>query len=135
MSVRRHKHDAVRLRDGRVLVTGGADERDDRGSYRSAEIWDPARNTFRSISDMRLAHFKHRGTSVLLANGRVLVAAGASRAEVYDADTQRFSLVGGSGRMGGAFSAVAALEDGRVLVTGGYGQGRGARADAWIYTP
>lgn len=33
MLVRRHKHDAVLVRDGRVLITGGADERDDEGVY------------------------------------------------------------------------------------------------------
>ncbi|WP_309671746.1 kelch repeat-containing protein, partial [Gemmatimonas sp.] len=31
MRVRRHKHDAVVLRDGRVLITGGTDERDSDG--------------------------------------------------------------------------------------------------------
>ena len=32
----RHKHDAVILGDGRVIITGGSDERDSRGAYTSA---------------------------------------------------------------------------------------------------
>jgi hypothetical protein len=39
MNIRRHKHDAILLRDGRVLITGGTDERDSRGVYASTEIW------------------------------------------------------------------------------------------------
>ncbi len=37
MARRRHKHAGGLLADGRVLITGGADERDDRGQYRDAE--------------------------------------------------------------------------------------------------
>ena len=70
MSVRRHKHDAVRLADGRVLVVGGTDERDARGTYTSAEIFNPATRRFDRTSDSRLAHWKHAGTSVLLRNGQ-----------------------------------------------------------------
>jgi hypothetical protein len=40
MRIRRHKHDAVLLADGRVLVTGGSNERDDRGVYTSSEFYD-----------------------------------------------------------------------------------------------
>lgn len=46
MRVRRHKHDAVLLLDGRVLVSGGSDERDDRGAYASTEFFDPLAGTF-----------------------------------------------------------------------------------------
>lgn len=135
MSVRRHKHDAVLLRDGRVLITGGSDERDERGQYNSAEIFDPRTGRASLTGTMRLPRYKHAGTSVVLPDGRVLLAGGAPEAEVYDPETGAFLLVGGEGRMVGQFSAAAPLPDGRVLVTGGYGLGRGPQASAWLYRP
>ncbi len=138
MTVRRHKHDAVALADGRVLVTGGADERDDRGAYRSAEIFDPRANggdgRFVRTGDLELAHYKHAGTSILLGDGSVLIAGGAASPERYDPGTGRFTVVAPAPRtppLRGSFSAVAELPDGRVLVTGGYGGGHGATAQAW----
>ncbi len=135
MGVRRHKHDAVLLPDGRVLVTGGSDERDGDGAYASAEFYDPDAGTFGPAGTMHLRRYKHHGTSVVLADGRVLVAGGAARAEVYDPEAGAFEIVAGEVRMAGLYSAVAPLPDGRVLVTGGYGEGRGPQAGAWLYRP
>ena len=63
MTIRRHKHDAVLLLAGRVLITGGSDERDDRGLYASAEIYEPSSGSFRPAGRMRLPRYKHGGTS------------------------------------------------------------------------
>ncbi len=135
MNVRRHKHDAILLPDGRVLITGGTDERDSRGVYASAEIYDPVTARFRTGSAMLLPRYKHRGTPVLLPDGRVLLPGGSTRAEVYDPGTGRFAMVAGDARVAGQFSASAPLADGRVLITGGYGEGRGPQAEAWLYRP
>lgn len=135
MNVRRHKHDAMMLPDGRVLITGGTDERDSRGVYASTEIYDPATAQFRPGSAMLLPRYKHRGTPVLLADARVLLSGGATQAETYDPGTGRSSLVTGDARMAGQFSASALLADGRVLITGGYGENRGPQQEAWLYRP
>lgn len=135
MHVRRHKHDAVVLADGRVLVTGGADERDNRGVYTSSEVYDPTSRTFAMASPMQLGRYKHAGTSLLLANGTVLIGGGASQAELYEPRRGTFSVVGGTPRMGGQFAAVSALPSGGALITGGYGNGSGPRASAWVYRP
>ena len=135
MTVRRHKHDAVLLADGRVLITGGTDERDHGGRYTSAEILDPHTGLAVRTGAMRLPRYKHAGTSVVLPDGRVLVAGGAPEAEVYDPQAGAFVLVAGEARMVGQFSAAAPLSDGRVLVTGGYGESRGPQASAWLYRP
>jgi hypothetical protein len=135
MTVRRHKHDAVLLPDGRVLITGGSDERDDRGRYSSAEIFDPQTGRARMAGTMRLPRYKHAGTSVVLPGGRVLIAGGAPEAEVYDPASGAFLLVEGDARMAGLFSASAPLSEGRVLVTGGYGEGQGPQTGAWLYSP
>ena len=135
MLVRRHKHDAVLLRDGRVLITGGADERDNEGVYNTTELFEPGTGTFTAGPVMTRPRYKHQGTSVLLANGLVLLAGGAPEAETYDPISRTFTIVAGEARMAGQFSAVAPLKGGGALVTGGYGNGGGPRAAAWVYRP
>jgi len=133
MSIRRHKHDAVLLQDGRVLVTGGSTTRDYDERYASSEIFDPAAVKFSDGPTLNRPRYKHAGSSVLLQSGQVLIAGGATEAEVYDARTKTFSIVAGSSRLTGHFSAVAPLADGNVLITGGYGSDVGPRATAWLY--
>ena len=131
----RHKHSAALLPDGRVLINGGADARDDRGTYRDTEIYDPATETFIRGPEMRMDRYKHAGASLLLPNGRVLVAGGAAQAEVFDPRRGSFTVVEGEARMRGSFSAVTVLPNGEAIITGGYGQGSGATNSAWLFTP
>lgn len=135
MQVRRHKHDLALLADGRVLVTAGSDEHDDRGVYRSTELFDPATGRFEPGPTLQRGRYKHVGSSLTLANGKLLIAGGAAQAEVYDPATRRFELVAGEARMAGQFSAVAPLPGGGVLITGGYGNGSVPRTSAWRYDP
>lgn len=135
MRVRRHKHDGVLLPDGRVLITGGSDERDDRGVYSSSELFDPRKGAFTPAPPMRLGRYKHAGTSLVLPNGLVLIAGGAPQAELYDPRGNAFALVRGEPRMAGQFSAVASLKTGGALITGGYGNGGGPRSATWFYRP
>ncbi len=135
MTVRRHKHDAILLADGRVLISGGTDEQDFAGRYPSAEIFDPRTGRARRIADMRVPRYKHQGTSVRLPDGRVLLAGGADRAEIFDPGTESFQLVEGEARMAGQFCATAPLANGGVLITGGYGEHQGPQAAAWLYGP
>lgn len=134
MTVRRHKHDAVRLQDGRVLVTGGSDERDGDGAYTSTEIFEPATRRFTPGPGMRRSRYKHLGSSTLLADGRVLIAGGADIAELYDPRAGSFAEVPGTSSLPGLFPAVAALADGRVITSGGYGRRQGPGRGAWIFT-
>jgi hypothetical protein len=135
MRIPRHKHDAVTLKDGRVLVTGGSDERDNRGIHETSELYDPATGTFSDGGRLQRGRYKHAGSSLVLPNGMVLIGGGAPRAEVFDPRHKRYTLVGGPAEMAGQFAAVAPLPDGGALITGGYGKGTGPRAAAWRYQP
>lgn len=115
---------------GRVLVTGGATG----GTVAdfpisSAELFDPARGTWMPAGRMAVARTEH--TATLLADGRVLVAGGASppgpdattvaagaTAEIYDPNTNSWSPAGAMGVARFDHSATR-LRDGRVLVVGG----------------
>jgi len=138
MTTRRHKHDAVPLPNGQVLINGGSDERDDQGAYTIAEIYDPVTGAFRAIGDMPIIRYKHRGTSILLPTGNVLLAGGASNAVIYDPQNNSFSVIAGSlgtNRLSRLFSTAALLPNGGVLITGGYGLNQNVSAGAWIYEP
>ena len=135
MAMPRHKHDAVRLRDGRVLIVGGADERDDEGLYRSVEVFDPRTETFHAAGRLHDGRYKMRGTSVRLADGRLMVCCGASRAELFDPSSGSFRLIAGSFGAGGAgplFAAAVRIGPKDLLVTGGYSLIGPATDASWI---
>lgn len=135
MTVRRHKHDAVRLADGRVLLVAGSDERDNAGLYRSAELYDPRTGRFQPTGDLRGARYKLRGTSMLLRDGRVLVAGGASGPEVYQSRVGSFAPLAGSLGRAPLFAAAVLLPDGSTLLCGGYSLTGPASSTAWLIRP
>jgi hypothetical protein len=128
----RHKHAAVRLRDGRVLVLGGADSRL-RGFYNSAELYDPATGRFAPTGSMGTARYKIREAAALLADGRALVAGGGTRLEVYDPATGVFSLLPDRVTTALRYSTTTPLGDGTALIAGGYGGEGLPSAGAWLY--
>lgn len=132
LSMPRHKHDAVLLADGRVLVVGGAEERDDRGQFASAEIYDPVRGEFTSLPDMRTTRYKFYGTSLLLEDGTVLLLGGAATAEIFNPATNSFIVLEGGPGVARLFATATLLADGRVLFAGGYGTDTAASAQAWV---
>lgn len=135
MRVARHKHDGVALSDGRVLVLAGSDRRDDQGQYHTTEVYNPATGEFSEGPMLKRPRYKLAGTSLVLPDGKVLVAGGAMEAEVLDVARGTSVVVPGATRLSGQFSAAALLPDGGALVTGGYGGGTGPRASAWRYRP
>jgi hypothetical protein len=134
LTIKRHKHDSTRLADGRVLIVGGADERDGDGAYRNAEVFNPVDGSFTAVkSSMNAARYKLQGTAILLKNGKVLIAGGANRAEVFDPATNTFSFADGDMGSERLFSTATLLNNGQVLITGGYRVGNIVSNNAWIY--
>jgi hypothetical protein len=134
MTTIRHKHAAALLPDGDVLIVGGSDKRDWQGEYASAEIYDSAKGKFRAASEMNMARFKLANAVVPLRDGQILIAGGGERLELYDPAANTFKVVRGRIDAARFFSAATLLQDGRVLITGGYDNHNEASAKAWIYT-
>jgi hypothetical protein len=135
MTTARYKHTAGLLPDGRVLIAGGSDERDWHGTLSSAEIYDPQRGTFTSTAPLHDARFKLPDEAVRLRSGQLLIAGGNRQAELYDARTGKFSVVGGDTGDARHYMSETLLSDGRVLLAGGYAYNPEATAQTWIYKP
>jgi hypothetical protein len=138
MATHRYAPAAAPLPDGRVLVVGGFD-----GGpvLSSAEIFDPATNSFSSTGPLGTP--RECSVAAPLPDGRVLVAGGddgpgpfLSSAEVFNPATNSFSSVGiGTMSIGRDCPAAAPLRDGRVLITGGYGDSNTYPVSAEVFNP
>ena len=141
---------AVRLLDGRVLVTGG--DNGWHGAYSSTRLFDPTTGRWTATGLLNTARMNPVGA--LLPDGRVLVAGGAysegykdeadfnsgrlpkerslASAELYDPETGLWTVTGSMIGFGSAGDAYP-LPDGRVLAVGGAWSGE--QDDAEIYDP
>lgn len=128
MKTPRMGHTATLLPGGKVLVTGGIYQYNIAvrwaGCTNTAELYDPASDSFSAAGTMSAARCGH--TATLLANGKVLVVSGTS-ADLYDPASNTWTAAASPALTHTSHSAVA-LPDGRVLLAGGTG-------GAEIYNP
>ena len=130
LNTQRFHHAAVLLPNGKVLVAGGRTGEYDTTTLASAELYDPATNTWTYTGSLNTARAFH--TMTLLPNGKVLVAGGSdafdgliSSAELYDPATGTWTTVAGMGT--GRSSHTATLLPQRQGAGGGrLGHRRGA---------
>lgn len=137
---------AVRLLDGRVLVSGSVGQAwgmDGLGPQASVEIYDPARDAWSPAASMHVRRYEH--TATLLKDGRVLVTGGwgecardchaLASTELYDPATDTWTLGPPLPQPEYRHAAVR-LQDGRVLVTGmGVPQLFDPQRGTWQSTP
>jgi len=140
MTSPRYKHAATLLTNGQVLITGGSDEHDWSGVYDTAEIYDPASRKFTQTAKMTSKRFKLPHATALLKNGNALIAGGNRVPEVFEASSGKFEAVSGTMGEPKLFATATLLNDGRVLIAGGYGNGTPERGplsskQSWIYEP
>lgn len=135
----RFNHTATLLNDGKVLIAGG---REKQGTVlNTAELYDPATGQFTSTGQLSARRVGH--TATLLPDGKVLIAGGSdseffygalSSAELYDPRTGTFSPTGEMSVKRLAHKATL-LTNGKVLITGGQGEGWANHDLAEIYDP
>ncbi|MGK3992637.1 kelch repeat-containing protein [Sorangium sp. So ce1024] len=132
MTTGRHKHIAMLLGNGKVLVAGGQ-----RGAVylQSVELYDPVSDTWTTAEAMSTGRSRH--TATLLGNGKVLVAGGRggdgaggalASAELYDLVTDTWRAVGSMSTARESHTATL-LGNGKVLVSAG------GSASAELYDP
>jgi hypothetical protein len=90
-------HTATRLQDGHILIAGGSDGTEPSAA---AELYNPGTRTFSAIGNLNVARTAH--TATLLDDGTVLIAGGVgsdgkslASAELYNPETQIFTLLSG----------------------------------------
>ncbi len=137
MSQGRSEHAAVLLPDGRVMVTGGLDE--NISLIATTEIYDPETGLWTDYGSMRSMRRGHY--TLPLPDGKVVVVGGVGQTlgglgilanisevgalvstEIYDPVANKWSK-GDDMREGHSGGLAILLDDGRVLISGGYNQG------------
>ncbi|CAF1236243.1 unnamed protein product [Adineta steineri] len=119
MANARYYHTASVLSNGKVLVTGGAENTT--SFLNSAELYDPSTGTWTTTGNMTIAPYLH--TASVLPNGNILVAGGSSyntlnSAELYDPITGIWTTT--SNMTSARYRHTASvLPNGNILVAGG----------------
>ncbi|MEI7475178.1 MAG: kelch repeat-containing protein [bacterium] len=119
INVARCNHTATLLKDGRVLITGGTGQ-GNQYNMASAEIFDPVTNTFKKLPDMNYKRSEH--SAILLPNGKILISGGraaGNTAELFDPETERFSITSNLSANNRYNHNSVLLKDGRILLDGG----------------
>jgi N-acetylneuraminic acid mutarotase len=140
LNTARSNHIAVLLPNNLVLVAGGTNGTT---SLKSAELYDPVKNTWTATGDMNTARVNH--SAVLMLNNKVLVTGGfdgtaaLKTAEVYDPSTGKWTTTTAGMAFSHVFHTSTVLADtvGSVLIAGGV-LGPSNNADATsteVYSP
>ena len=119
MSTSRVWHNAILLKDGKVLVSGGLNSATN--YHKTCEIYDPSTGNWSSTGSMITRRSER--IALLLNNGAVMVSGGINvggyldSCEIYDPNTQTWSL---TGKLNGKRGGVAILlSNGQVFISGG----------------
>ncbi|MFL5356362.1 kelch repeat-containing protein [Archangium sp.] len=137
MAMRRMDHTATLLPSGKVLVAGGlvvSGDPSDLGSpSATAELYDPATDTWTATGSMLSPHRYH--TATRLPSGKVLVAGGdGNTAELYDPATGTWTTTGAMNTSRSKHTATR-LPSGKVLVAGGTTSTGASPATEELYDP
>ncbi len=140
MVVRRQDHVATRLADGRVLVSGGMDPASQ--FLTDCELYDPGTELWSSTGAMNSRRARHSAT--LLPDGKVLACGGVmagfitadatATCDVYDPATGTWTPTNAMSTERYGHTGML-LNDGNVLVCGGFGDVDIALGTCELYDP
>jgi tRNA A-37 threonylcarbamoyl transferase component Bud32 len=142
MLIHRYVHDAVLLKDGRVLVAGGwASTTLASRSLADSEVFDPLTGAWTTVGSMTAGRAQFRMAA--LPDGRVVAVGGLGTGHRPLASVDLFDPVSSSWSRTDAMSracwwpALVVLQDGRALVAGGASDKTGAvpLASSELYGP
>jgi hypothetical protein len=129
----RYKHAAAGIEGGPVLILGGSTKDDWRGTLSAMERYDPAQRTFSRVPNLLHARFKMPQAVVNLRNGTVLVAGGDSTLELVDPSTGESRIVASLGTPR-YYGTATVLQNGEVLIAGGYDNKLRCTNKTWLYS-
>jgi N-acetylneuraminic acid mutarotase len=127
MPAPRQQHSDTLLPSGKVLLAGGIGATT--ASIATTAIYDPTANTWAAGPSMASARKGH--DAVLLSDGTVVAFGGVdgttyrTTEETYNPTTSTWSVVGVGNNDAHAFLTATTLQNGRVLMAGGYTTGGG----------
>ena len=101
----------------------------------SAEIYDPHTGRFTPAASLNDGRFKLPEMAAQIGSGQLLIAGGSKRVELYDPHTGKFLIASGQLSDSWHFMTETRLQDGTVLLAGGYPDNDQATAQTWIYRP
>jgi uncharacterized protein YjdB len=138
MAAPRYGQAATQLPTGQILITGGMSPS---GVVSSADLYSLASKAFAPAIGMNVARWLH--TATLLNDGTVLVAGGSDlaneetldTAEIYNPATGTFTLLASTLNTARVGHTATLLNNGQVLIVGGYDPATGLIADAELYDP
>jgi hypothetical protein len=143
MVAARQNQTANLLADGRVILIGGQGGAGGGLPLDTAEIYDPATETFTSSGPLPMSTPRYLHAATVLPSGKVLVSGGLwntaapsvlATAELYDPATKAFTTTGALNVARYGHTSTA-LPGGKVLIVGGYGLSGGALGSAELYDP
>jgi hypothetical protein len=139
MAAARYGQTATQLSNGQILVAGGTNSS---GVLNEAEIYTLSSQTFAATANpMNVPRWLH--TATLLNDGTVLIAGGSDlaneetldTAEIYNPAAGTFTLLTSTLNTARVGHTATLLQNGQVLIVGGYDPQYGLIVDAELYDP
>jgi uncharacterized protein YjdB len=138
MSASRYGQTATQLTTGQILIAGGMSSS---GVVSSADLYALASQSFTPGNAMNVARWLH--TATLLNDGTVLIAGGSDlaneetldTAEIYSPTAGTFTPLSATLNTARVGHTATLLNNGQVLIVGGYDPATGLIADAELYDP
>jgi Kelch motif protein/galactose oxidase-like protein len=133
MRVPRQVFTLTTLPNGKALAVGGSPDIQSGAGSPTAELYDPATNSWTLTGSMPSGRLGQ--TATLLPDCRVLVVGDASTALTYNYVTGRFSPAGSEGSFQRSYHTATLLANGKVLIAGGERFGGVALSSASVWDP